>query len=220
MFEAVIFDWDATLADTQGVIAFSFQQALNAVDVKISDAYIERCIGMGAVESFRKILRETKHPVDECLVKQLVESKSQTQIGLKNQVSLFPDAMDLLESLQGKVKLGLASMNSKSVIDTLVKAKAVEKYFQAILTAEDVKYSKPHPEIFLKCAHQLNTSPSKCIVIEDSLFGVKAAKAAGMKCIAVTTGVYSKEEIEQETPDAIVANLAQVKVLLQNNQFF
>jgi len=216
MFEAIIFDWDATLADTQAVIVASFQQALKAMDIKISNTYIERCIGMGAAETFREILRLTNQPIDEEGLKRLVENKSQMQISLNSQVQLFPEALNFLETLKDKkTKIGLASMNSQKVISSLVKAKGVEHYFQAIITAEAVKYSKPHPEIFLKCAKQLNASPTKCVVIEDSLFGVKAAKAAGMHCIAVTTGVYSKEELEHENPDVVVANLAQAKVYLQ-----
>jgi len=220
MVKAVIFDWDGTLADTRATIVASFHQALKEINIRISDKYIEQRMGIGAAETFREILRETKHPVDEELVKRLVECKSQSQISLKNQVQLFQGAIDILEMLQDKVKVGLASMNSKSVIDTLINAKGVETYFQAVVTADAVKQFKPHPEIFLKCAQQLDTSPLECIVIEDSLFGVKAAKAAGMSCIAVTTGDYSKEDIEKEKPEAIVSSLEQAKVLLQNKHFY
>ncbi|MDR2720073.1 MAG: HAD family phosphatase [Nitrososphaerota archaeon] len=220
MVKAVIFDWDGTLADTRATIVTSFHQALKEINIHISDEYIERRMGIGAAETFREILQETKQPVNEELVKWLVECKSQSQIRLKSQVQLFQGAIELLEMLQGKVKVGLASMNSKVVIDALINAKGVEAYFQAVITADEVKYFKPHPEIFLKCAQQLDTSPLECIIVEDSLFGIKAAKAAGMGCIAVTTGAYSKEELEQEKPEAIVASLEQAKVLLQNKHFY
>ena len=98
-------------------------------------------------------------------------------------------------------------MNSQSVIMHMVKEMNLEKYFQVILTAEFVTKSKPNPEIFLKTAFQLNSSPNRCVVLEDSIFGVKAAKAAEMGCIAVTTGVYSKVELEAEKPDLIVKTL-------------
>ncbi|MCL2134284.1 MAG: HAD family phosphatase [Candidatus Bathyarchaeota archaeon] len=217
MINAVIFDWDATLANTQDIIVTSFQQTLKEVNINISNTHIERCIGIGTAETFREILRETKKPIDEILIKQLVKSKIQKQINLKDQVQLFPDTINILEMLHDKTKIGLASMNNKPVIDTIIKTKKLKKYFQAIVTSETVKHSKPHPEIFLKCAKQLDTSPSECIVVEDSLFGVKAAKAAGMFCIAVTTGVYNKEELTQEKPDIIVSNLEQAKFYLLNN---
>jgi beta-phosphoglucomutase len=213
MFEAVIFDWDGTLADTRAAIVASFQQTLKEVNIQVPGTYIERRMGIGAAETFREILREAKRPVDETLVKQLVERKSMQQVNLKEQVQLFPGALELLETLQGKTKIGLASMNSRTVINALVKTKGLEQCFQTITTAEDVTHSKPHPEIFLKCAQQLNALPSRCVVVEDSLFGVKAAKAAGMGCIAVTTGAYSKNELDAENPDLIVATLQSPEVL-------
>ncbi len=213
MFEAVIFDWDGTLADTRAVIVSSFQQTLKEINVNIPDEYIARRMGIGAAETFRELLRAAGRPVDEALVKRLVELKSQQQIDLKDKVQLFLGATELLDALQGKLKVGLASMNSISVIDAIIKSKGLDKYFQTIVTAEDITHSKPHPEIFLKCAMQLNTLPSRCVVIEDSLFGVKAAKAAGMGCVAVTTGAYSSYELEKETPDLVVTTLKSPEVL-------
>jgi HAD superfamily hydrolase (TIGR01509 family) len=213
MFETVIFDWDGTLADTRAAIVASFQQTLKEVDIQVPNSYIERRMGIGASETFREILKQAKRPVDETLVKALVERKSMQQVNLKEQVQLFPGALKLLETLQGKTKIGLASMNSRTVIDALVKSKGLESFFQTVTTAEDVTHSKPHPEIFLKCAEQLNSLPSGCVVVEDSLFGVKAAKAAGMGCVAVTTGAYGKNELDAENPDLIVATLKSPEVL-------
>ena len=133
---------------------------------------------------------------DEKLIQRLVERKSQLEIELAGQVKLFPGARELLEALHGKVKMGLASMNNRSVIIHMVKANELEKYFEAILTAESISHSKPNPEIFLKAASELKASPEKCVVLEDSIFGVKAAKSANMGCVAVTTGVYSKKSLK------------------------
>ena len=191
MFDAVIFDWDGTLADTRQVIVISFQKALNEVNCKVTNEYIERRIGIGAAETFRDIIRSAKVDVDEKLIYHLIERKSQLEIELTDQVQLFPGVKELLEALHGKVKMGLASMNNHSVISHLVKANDLEKYFDVILTAESVSNSKPNSEIFLKTAAKLKTSSEKCVVIEDSIFGVKAAKSANMGCIGVTTGVYS-----------------------------
>ncbi|MDR2203427.1 MAG: HAD family phosphatase [Nitrososphaerota archaeon] len=220
-FEAIIFDWDATLANTQQAILFSFQQTLKKINLTIPDKHIKRCIGIGTAETFREILQQKtikqqqQQPIDEELIKQLVESKSQIQISLKNKIHLFPGAIEILNTVkQNKIKIGLASMNNQSVINTLIYDKKIEKYFQSIVTAEDVTQSKPHPEIFLKCAQQLNTTPLKCIVIEDSLVGVKAAKTAGMHCIAITTGAYNKKELEQEKPNITVTNLKQAQTYL------
>jgi len=213
MFEAVIFDWDGTLGDTRQVIVIAFQKALNEINCKVSDEYIERRIGIGAAETFREILRSAKMQFDEKLIQRLVERKSQLEIELTDQVKLFPGAKELLEALQGKVKMVLASMNNRSVIIHLLKAKDLEKYFDAVLTAESISHSKPDPEIFLKAASNLKASPEKCAVVEDSIFGVKAAKSANMGCIAVVTGVYSKLELEKEQPDLIVKTLKDKQII-------
>jgi beta-phosphoglucomutase len=213
MFEAVIFDWDGTLGDTRQVIVIAFQKALSEINCKVSDEYIERRIGIGAADTFRDILRSAEMRFDEKLIQRLVERKSQLEIELTDQVKLFPGARELLEALQGKVKMVLASMNNRSVIIHLLKAKDLEKYFDAVLTAESISHSKPDPEIFLKAASNLKASPEKCVVVEDSIFGVKAAKSANMGCIAVVTGVYSKLELEKEQPDLIVKTLKDKQII-------
>ncbi len=213
MFEAAIFDWDGTLADTRKVIVISFQKTLNEINIKVTDEYIQRRIGIGAAETFRDVMLSNKRPVDEKLVQQLIKRKSQLEIELTPQVKLFPGAREMLEALHGKVRVGLASMNNHSVILHMVVANVLKKYFEVIVTADSVAHSKPNPEIFLKTASELKISPEKCVVFEDSIFGVKAAKSAKMGCVAVTTGVYSEEELEAENPDLVVKTLNANQIL-------
>jgi beta-phosphoglucomutase len=213
MFEAVIFDWDGTLADTRKAIVTSFHKALKEINLEVPTQYIERRIGIGASETFREILKAANRKVDEKVVKQLVERKSRVQIQLADQVALFEGTVELLEALRGKVKVGLASMNNRAVVMQMLKINKLADCFDTILTVEAVSQSKPNPEIFLKTAKLLKTSPQVCVVVEDSIFGVKAAKSAGMSCIAVTTGVYSAEELDKVQPDLIVDSLLSKKVL-------
>jgi beta-phosphoglucomutase len=207
MFEAAIFDWDGTLADTRDVIVASFQKALRDVGCNVDDEFIERRIGIGASETFREVLRASKMRFDEALVMSLVEKKVQNEIDMESQVELFEGAMTLLESLWGKVKLALASMSNRDFVDHMLNAMNIQQFFEVVLTADEVQKSKPDPEIFLKCALKLESKPEKCVVVEDSIFGVEAAKAAKMGCVAVLTGVYSKKELEKANPDLIVNSL-------------
>ena len=213
MFEAVIFDWDGTLADTRQVIVIAFQKALSEINCKVSDEYIERRIGIGAADTFQDILQSAKMQFDEKIIQRLVERKSLLEIDLTDQVKLFPGARELLESLRGKTKMGLASMNNRSVIIHLLKANDIENYFDAVLTAESISRSKPNPEIFLKAASKLKASPEKCVVVEDSIFGVQAAKSANMGCVAVVTGVYSRLELLKEKPDLTVKTLKDKQIV-------
>ena len=213
MFEAVIFDWDGTLADTREVIVISFRKALEEINCQVSGEYVERRIGIGAAETFREILRSANLSFDERLIQKLIERKSKVEIELTSQVKLFEGVRELLRTLKGKIKVGLASMNNHTVIEHMIREMDLEKYFQAVLTAESISRSKPDPEIFLKTAFELKSSPEKSVVFEDSIFGVKAAKAANMGCIAVTTGVYSKQELEREKPSLIIKTLKDPQIL-------
>lgn len=214
MFEAVIFDWDGTLADTRRVIVASFQKVLSDVHCTISDEFIERRIGIGAEETFREILRVSKIRFDEALITSLVGKKIQAEIDLSSKVTLFEGAVELLEFLRGKVKLALASMNNRDVVDHMLNAMNVRRFFDVVLTVDEVDNAKPDPEIFLKCALKLGSSPEKCAVLEDSTFGVKAAKAARMGCIAVLTGAYSREELKKTNPDLVVNSLEERDAIL------
>ena len=212
MFEAVIFDWDGTLGDTRQAIVIAFQKALSEIDCRVSDEFIERRIGIGAADTFRDILLEAKIRPNVEIVSRLVDRKSYWEIELADLVKLFPCAESVLLKLHGKVKMGLASMNNLSVIRHLLKAKGLENYFDVVLTAESISRSKPDPEIFLMTAAQLGVNPESCVVVEDSVFGVKAARSAGMGCVAVTTGVYSSLELEAEKPSLIVKNLCDKRI--------
>jgi beta-phosphoglucomutase-like phosphatase (HAD superfamily) len=214
MLEAVIFDWDGTIADTRRVIVASFQKVLGEINFKIDDTFIEQRIGIGSAETFREIFRLSKISFNESLIKRLVEKKIRNEIEMGRNVTLFEGSLPLLQSLCGKVKLGLASMNDCAVIKDVLKTKRVQRFFNSVVTADDVVNPKPHPEIFLTCAHKLESSPENCGVVEDSIFGVQAAKTAKMKCIAVLTGVHSQEALTKAGSDLIVDSLKEKSEIL------
>lgn len=208
MFRGVLFDWDGTLADTRHSILLSFRRVLNGIGVTVPDEFIARRIGIGADKTFREILQAKNTPFDNVLMQRLVEQKIQAEIDLSDSVKLFSGTIELLTSLKGSVKLALASMNNQLVINHLLAKLGVLHFFDVVVTAEEVSSFKPHPEIFLKCASRLVLCPEECLVVEDSVFGVEAAKAAGMSCLGILTGVYSAEELASAGADMIVSSLA------------
>jgi len=216
MFDTVIFDWDGTLADTRKPILASFHQALQEIlQTDVPDEFIERRIGMGASDTFKDILKTKNIPIGDVVIRGLLNVKIRVQVSFADKVRLFPGARELLEALQGKVKVALASMNNRPVIDSTLKALKVKKCFTEVVTRDEVSKSKPDPEIFLKTALKIGSDPANCVVFEDSIFGVEAAKAAGMACIAVLTGVYSRAELEKAKPDLIVESLSQKGAILR-----
>jgi mannitol-1-/sugar-/sorbitol-6-/2-deoxyglucose-6-phosphatase len=98
----------------------------------------------------------------------------------------MPGVIPLLQALaQTDLKLAIASSSSMSLIQAVVQKLRIETYFDVLWSAEYESFGKPHPTIFLSTAHKLAISPNDCWVIEDSINGVIAAKAARMKCLAV-----------------------------------
>jgi HAD superfamily hydrolase (TIGR01509 family) len=216
MFDSVIFDWDGTLADTKKAILASFHGALREVaNIDVPDEFIERRIGIGAAWTFKEILQSKGLTPDEQTIKRLVEVKIRVAIENTDKVTLFPGARDLLESLHGKVKMGLASMNNRQIIEHLLTALDVGKFFSVVITVNEVTRSKPDPEIFLKTAQKLGSKPQDCLVIEDSIFGVKAAKAGHMRCVAVAQGAYTAEELGAARPDLLLASLQEKEPILR-----
>ena len=99
--------------------------------------------------------------------------------------------IELLEYLKTEgFKIGLATSSYEVLLKATLKVLEIEKYFDVTNSAQGLTYGKPHPEIYIKTAADLNTVPEKCLVIEDSLNGVIAGKAAKMKVIAVPDGTH------------------------------
>ena len=215
MSRAVLFDWDGTLADTRLVVVATFQQVAREIGVEVSSEFIERRIGTGAERTFKEILQDAGKPFDDKLVKKLLDEKVKTEISLSRNVKLFPGALDLLKALRGKTRVALGSMNNRPVIEELLEYLQIKGFFEVVVTVEDVSKFKPDPEIFLKCAAKLGEKPENCVVVEDSIFGVQAARAAGMHCIGVLTGVYTRAELSMANPGLIVESLAEKEKILK-----
>jgi beta-phosphoglucomutase len=214
MTKAVIFDWDGTLADTQRAVVQAFQKVLVEVGCTVTDRFIERRMGIGTKKTLEEALKDCKIEFDNEMLEYLVREKLESQTGLFKTVSLFEGAVELLEELHRRTKIALATMSGRKVIDKLVSEKRIERYFDVVVTADDVSNPKPDPEVFLVSAIKMGVDTKNCVVIEDSIFGVRAAKATKMKCVAVPSGAYTREELQDERPDLIVDALTEKERIL------
>jgi beta-phosphoglucomutase len=215
MVKAVIFDWDGTLADTKQAVVQAFQNVLVEVGCVVTDRFVERLMGVGTKNTLEKALRECDIKFDDEMLENLVRDKIEFQVELFETVNLFEGATELLSELQGRTRIALATMSGRKVIDKLLPAKKIEGCFDVVVTADDVSKPKPDPEVFLASAANLGVDPEDCVVLEDSVFGVRAAKEVKMKCIAVPSGAYSAEELQKEGPDVLVDALTEKERILQ-----
>ncbi|TDH27987.1 hexitol phosphatase HxpB [Segetibacter sp. 3557_3] len=90
-------------------------------------------------------------------------------------------------------KIGLATSSPQALVDVVLDILQIRPYIQAIATAEFLEYGKPHPQVYLNCARQLDVSPLGCLCFEDSFNGMIAVKAARMKCVIVPVPAHSKD---------------------------
>lgn len=112
-----------------------------------------------------------------------------------------------------KIKMAIASAAIPFNIDFVVDNLDIRKYLKAIISADDVEISKPHPETFLKAAAALGVKPEDCIVFEDAPKGVEAAKNAGMKCVVLTTAHETEDFKEHENVLFFIKDYTDERVL-------
>ncbi len=129
----------------------------------------------------------------------------------------MPNVSETLKKLSQKTKLALITMRyvpKEKVIKELQKFGLAE-YFQLVITALDTQYPKPSPEALIKCAKRLGIQVSQCAVVGDSVADTRAGKTAGMKTIAVLSGIFTKEELEKEKPDLILKSINEIPDFLE-----
>lgn len=105
----------------------------------------------------------------------------------KNEIDLMPHAKESLDffSNDKEIKIGLASGSASKLVELKLKNAGIYDYFSVIIGGDDVKKGKPAPDVYLLAAEKLKMNPKECLALEDTQFGVEAAKAAGLFCFAI-----------------------------------
>jgi HAD superfamily hydrolase (TIGR01509 family) len=109
-----------------------------------------------------------------------------------------------------KYTLAVATSSNRKYLNKFLKQFSLEEFFSAQSTITDVRYGKPAPDIFLKAATRIRAKPEQCVVIEDSINGVIAAKRAGMKVIAVLSTTKKELFVGEAKPNAFIKHIGQV----------
>ncbi|MFT4892685.1 MAG: beta-phosphoglucomutase family hydrolase [Candidatus Nanohaloarchaea archaeon] len=182
--EAVIFDMDGVLSDTQRLHAQAQSQVLKNYDVEMPPEEITRkYAGREPGTLFRQETDTNKpmeaHAEKQELLHQLVEN---------NGVEKIEGAKKLVKNLHEEYCLAVASSSQPEFIQKVVSDLELEDYFDCIESASEVENGKPAPDVFLKAAEDLGVEPENCIVIEDGRSGMKGAREAGMVCIGLVNG--------------------------------
>jgi HAD superfamily hydrolase (TIGR01509 family) len=202
MLRAVIFDFNGIIVDDEPIHFELFQRVLQEEDINLTEAdYYARYLGFDDRGAFTTAYREHGRALSDSKLAQLIERKAAYyQEETKSKIRVFPGIQTLVPTLAKKLPLAIASGALRNEIEIILSGIGLSAHFRAIVSAEDVSRGKPEPEIFLKALAQLNAalssdhpiSPAECLVIEDSKEGIRGARHAGMKCLAVTNSHPAK----------------------------
>ncbi len=204
MISTLIFDLDGVVVDSFDLIVRSFQFVYKEEGFVVPSQFITPHIGAGAASNFHAFFKQNNLYLSDRKLAHLIKRFREVQPKFEKLVKVHDGFYDLTKEFKGS-RIGLATMSSKSGTD--VKLKRIKFKFNAITTADDVKRPKPYPDIFLKCAELLGSNPKECVVFEDAIYGVQAAKSAGMKCIGVTTGYFKEDELKRAGADLVIHSL-------------
>ena len=194
MIQTVIFDMDGVIVDTEPVHRYAYFKQFEELNITVTEDIYTSFTGFSTRNTFQKL-------------KEIFVIDQEVEDLIQRKRTIFNDAFDskadleLLEGVENLIKelhkngmqLILASSASKVTIERVFSRFKLHKYFTHIVSGEDFPKSKPHPAIFEHAVTLSIVPKQNCIVIEDSTNGIKAAKAAGIFCVAYNS-IHSKDQ--------------------------
>ena len=182
---AVIYDMDGLIVDSEPFWRQAEIDVFSKVGLSLSNEDCMKTKGMRIDEVVAYWFE--KSPWNKISQAEVVEAiMQQMQTLMAQYATPLPGIMRSLDLLKSAgIKMALASSSQLRLINTVVDTLNIRSYFEVILSAENEEYGKPHPAVFLSAANKMKVVPTNCLVLEDSLHGVIAARAANMKVIAI-----------------------------------
>ncbi len=218
---AVIFDFNGVIADDEPLHFAAFQQALAEVGLPLSkEDYYGRYQGMDERNCLAALRRSAAADLDPGRLAGILERKALLfqEASARHKPRLFSGVEDFVKQVGERYRLAIASGGRREQIEWALKDTAIEQDFTVIVSAEDTAVGKPDPAIYRMALKSLNGAtpcprpplrPDECLVIEDTLAGIRAALAAGMRVIAVTT-TYPAQELA--AADLVVPDVSRISL--------
>jgi HAD superfamily hydrolase (TIGR01509 family) len=208
MTKAIIFDLDGLLIDSQPLQFKAYHDAFKKFGYDLTkDSWM---LWVHDSLSAKEWVEKHNLKIDPHSVR--VEKKKIFEKLIHKELKLKPGARELVNKLYKKFPLGIASASRIESINLILKKFKFTSKFKVVLSDTKMERGKPFPDIYLNTARKLKVKPENCLVFEDSIAGLKAAKSAGMKCI-VCPDKFLKIDIKKfKKADKIVESLKQVNI--------
>jgi HAD superfamily hydrolase (TIGR01509 family) len=210
---AIVFDLDGVLVNSSPCHSAAFKEIF--APFGIHDFEYSRFAGWRTRDVVEKVLRDAGCAADAGIIDTAAARKS--QLAREKMAAcdpVVPGCADVLRELSGRgYTLALASSGSPESVSVFLDSAAVRPFFQSVLTGGDVRHAKPDPEIYQRTCEQLRTDPADCLVVEDAVAGVVAARRAGAAVIGVR-GACSREELVQAGAMDVLSDIRELPAWL------
>ena len=211
--EAIIFDMDGVLVDTAPYIHKAFDIILKKHGIKLSELEKRKTLGLSLRDQI-KIWRADHNIKEEINLEDFSSESARIEKELmkKDNLKIKKSLSKILTQAKAEgIKLAVGTSSTHKRAIDMLNLFDLTPFFDVIITSEHVTNHKPHPDIFLKAAEKLGVNPKNCVVFEDAVNGVLAAKAGGMKAIAVLHDFNSVGEFEGKA-DLIINDFSEVSL--------
>ncbi len=215
--QAVIFDFDGVIVDSEPLHYRAFLEVLKPRGIEFSfDEYLDRYIGFDDRDAFKEAFKQMGKKLDGPELADLIVRKAKAfERIVKSEIKPFPGSVELIRDLSNeKIPLAIASGALKDEIELILGMLSLSSYFNVIVSADQVKKSKPDPETYIVALKELEQKlsavkldPGACIAIEDTPAGIASAQRAGLKVVAVGHS-YQREDLV--AADCAVENLNEI----------
>lgn len=180
----IIFDLDGTLVDSMPFHFEAWKKAAARYGAEITTSFLQKHNGTASYQIARELIKEYK--LEKVIQnEQLLNAKSYEFSRLQDHITPIGPVADLVRKYYKMLPIGLGTGGHRKEVERTLEVVELSKYFDTIVTADDIKNFKPDPETFLKCSILMKVSPSDIEVFEDTDQGIEAALSAGMKATDV-----------------------------------
>ncbi len=192
-FEAVIFDMDGVLIDSEPLWKIAMEKVFSDLGCNLSKNDFQKTVGLRIDEVITFWNKEQQlgitdeKKVEDDIINRMIELVRENPVPLVG-------VLDTLAFLKKyKLKIGLATSSPHSLLQAVLDGLKIDQYFDVAHSAEFEDYGKPHPAVYINTAKKMKVMPEKCLVIEDSLNGIVSGKAAKMKVVCIPEKTHVKE---------------------------
>jgi beta-phosphoglucomutase len=214
MIRALIFDFNGVLADDDPIHMEAFRKVSDEEGLSFTDKqYLDKYLPLNDRDCFRTLFADHGRPLPHEHLNQLINRKGVYYFRMiAEKPVLFEKAAAAVRAAAFRYPLAIASGARGTEIRHILTQGGIEACFSAIVSAEDVRFGKPHPEPFLRAHEKLqernqSLKPAECVAIEDSIGGIQSAHEAGMRCLAIAHS-YGEDRLRTANPEWVIESIA------------